>query len=250
MPHNASILVVDDESAMRKTLSLILTAKGYTVTTARDGAEAIARVKEQPFDVIFLDIVMPLMDGVAVLKQIKTVRPEATVIMMTAYAVEELVRQALAGGANGILHKPLDMDEIIALVEKARATEQGAFILVVDDDPGIAVTLQHVLAAQGYEVGIAHSGEEAITLAREKAFDLLFVDIKLPAMNGLETFLTIKEFQPQVAAIFMTGYRQEVAELVSEALDHAAYTCLYKPFDMEIVLKLVEEIVARKQQAQ
>jgi two-component system response regulator HydG len=66
--------------------------------------------------------------------------------------------------------------------------------------------------------------------------------VKLPVLNGLETYLTIKEINPRVSAIMMTGYRQEVGELVEEALRSSAYTCLFKPLDMDKVVALVAEI--------
>ena len=74
----------------------------------------------------------------------------------------------------------------------------------------------------------------------------MFIDMKLPTINGLETYLAIKEINPEAAAIMMTVYRQEMAGLVEEALKNDAYTCLYKPLEMEDVLKLVHEIWERR----
>ena len=71
--------------------------------------------------------------------------------------------------------------------------------------------------------------------------------MKLPTINGLETYLTIKKINPQIIAIMMTGYRQEMAELVQEAINNNAYTCLYKPLDIEILLELIDKILKVKQ---
>jgi len=92
MGKKASVLIVDDNVSLCKTLSLILRHKGYDVATAADGSEAIMRVEERLFDMIFMDIKMPLMDGVETYRRIKRIRPEAAVMMMTAYAVEDLVK--------------------------------------------------------------------------------------------------------------------------------------------------------------
>ncbi|MEA3459155.1 MAG: response regulator, partial [Chloroflexota bacterium] len=100
----------------------------------------------------------------------------------------------------------------------------------------------------GYQVGTALSGEEAIEIARENKYDTIFIDMKLPTINGLETYLAIKEVNPQVVAVMMTAYRREVSDLVEEALMKDAYTCLYKPFDVEEVIKIVDEICRRKRQ--
>lgn len=135
MAKKASVLIVDDNIGLVKTMSFALRRKGYAVTTAEDGPEAVTRVEERPFDIMFMDVKMPVMDGVETYRRIKKIRPEAVVVMMTAYAVEELVQQALQEGAYGIIYKPLDIEKVIALCERARQSEQGALILVVDDDP-------------------------------------------------------------------------------------------------------------------
>ena len=243
----AGILIVDDDVSFSKSLSLVLGRKGYIVTTAKDGAEAIAKVQEKSFDVVFMDIKMPLMDGVETYKKMKKVRLETMVVMMTAYAVEDLVQEALQEGAYGIIYKPLDIEKVIALIERAKEDKQGALILVVDDDPGTCTTLKNIFRHRGYRVCTVYTGEEAIAKAQKKDYDIIFIDMKLPTINGLETYLAIKKVNPQAVVIMITGYRQEVADLVEEALNNNAYTCLYKPLDMEELLRLVEEIEEKKQ---
>jgi len=228
-------------------MSLILGRKGYAVTTAQDGPEAIEMVQESPFDIVLMDIKMPVMDGAEAHRRIKNIRPEAVVIMMTAYAVEDLVQQSLQEGAYGIVYKPLDIDKMVALIERAKEVKEGVLVLVVDDDPGTSITLKNILTKKGYRVGTAHTGEEAIAMAQEKAYDIVFIDMKLPTINGLQTHLAIKEVNPEAVTIMMTAYWQEMADLVEEALKSDAYTCLYKPLDMTEVLRLVDDISKRKQ---
>jgi two-component system response regulator HydG len=249
MEEKASILIVDDNISLCKTMSFVLGRKGYAVTAAGDGPEAIAIVEGRPFDIIFMDIKMPLMNGVETYKEIKKLRPEAVVVMMTAYAVEDLVQEALQEGAYGIVYKPLDMEKVVALIESTIAVEQGALILVVDDDPGTSITLKNILIKRGYKVGIAGTGEEAIAMARQNAYDIIFIDMKLPTINGLETYLAIKEVNPEAVAVMITAYHQEMADLVEQALKSDAYACLYKPLDVTELLKLVDEIWGRKQGA-
>ena len=249
MKKRANILIVDDNISLAKTTSLILKRKGYEVTTAQNGLAAIKRIKERPFDLIFMDIKMPLMDGVETYRKIKKIRPETIVIMMTAYAVEDLVAKALKEGAYGIIYKPLDIEKMISLIEKSRKKKQGALILIVDDDPGTCTTLKNILLKKGYRVGIAHDGEKALTMALEKTHDIIFIDLKLPTINGLEVYLKIKEIDPKLVAIMMTGYCKEMTDLVEEALNNNAYACIYKPLDIEKLLMLVEEILERKKKA-
>lgn len=242
-PH---ILIVDDDASMVRTTAMILGRKGYAVSTAQDGHAAIEKVKEQPFDIIFMDIKMPVMDGVETYRRIKEIRPKAVVMLMTAYAVEDLVAQALEEGAYGILYKPLDMDEVVAMIEAAREDKKGALIMVVDDDPATCTTLKNILIRRSYKVVVAHSGEEAIAAAKKKTYEIIFIDMKMPTLNGLETYLAIREVNPQVVAIMITAYRQEMSDLVEEALENHAYTCLYKPIEIGSMLRILEEISEQK----
>ena len=249
MEKKASILIVDDNVSLCKTMSFVLEHKGYAVTTVNSGYEAVERAQGKSFDMVFMDIKMPLMNGVETFKKLKGIRPGATVVMMTAYSVEELVQEALQEGAYGILYKPLDIEKVISIIDESKKSKQGALILVVDDDPGTCVTLKNVLVKRGHKVSTAHTGEEAIAKARENMHDLLLIDMKLPTINGLETYLAIKEINPGATAIIITGYREPMGHLVEQAISHSAYACLYKPLDLAKMLDLVDEIMARKVKA-
>jgi len=241
-----TILIVDDDASMVRTTAMILDRKGYNVDTAEGGARAIEMVQEREYGVIFLDIKMPVMDGVETNRRIKEICPEAVVMMMTAYAVEELVEQALDEGACGILYKPLDIDRMLEIIEEAEVTGSGTLVLVVDDNPAIGEALQQVLTKNRHVVGVASTGEEAIAMAIQETYDVLFIDLKLPAINGLETYLAIKKVNPEAVAVIMTAYLDELSDLVDRALEEDAYALLRKPFDIEDVLRLVEEITGRK----
>ena len=120
MDRTTNILVVDDNDSLCRSMSMVLGRKGYDVSTARDGPEAIQRVRERPFDILFIDIKMPGLNGVQTYKKIKKIRPEAVTMMMTAYAVEELVKEAVRNSAFTCLYKPLDLDQVLSLVEEIR----------------------------------------------------------------------------------------------------------------------------------
>ncbi len=158
MDAKSSILIVDDDMGMCETLSDIMEDRGYRTVVALDGYEAVERVREAAFDVILMDIKMPGMDGVQTFREIKNVDPETAVVMMTAYAIEDLIREALREGAYGVLYKPLDMERVMSLIEDISG---GRLILVVDDDPNTCATLKDILEARGYKVGTALDGERA-----------------------------------------------------------------------------------------
>lgn len=103
------VLVVDDEPDARELLQEFLTGKGYEVLTASDGEEALQRVKAERPHLIFLDVRMPKMDGLEVLKRVREIDQEVGVIMVTAVKEEDIGRQALQLGAFDYITKPLDL---------------------------------------------------------------------------------------------------------------------------------------------
>jgi len=107
--------------------------------------------------------------------------------------------------------------------------------------------MKSVLEKKGFSVTSCLTGEEAIALAKGRSYNVFFIDMKLPVMNGLETYLEIRKINPKAVVVIMTAYRSEMDELVRQALEKGAYTCLYKPFEMDEVIKLVEEISRKKQ---
>ncbi len=113
------ILVVDDEASMCQYLSILLQKEGYAVTTASSGAEALALMETQPFDVVISDIQMPKIDGIQLLKGIKAIDPDTPVIMLTAYASEQSAIDAVNLGAYSYLQKHCKNDEIRVAVRNA-----------------------------------------------------------------------------------------------------------------------------------
>lgn len=100
------ILIVDDADFLRMMLEDILIRQGHTVLQARDGAECLERLRDEAIDVCLLDICMPGMDGIEVLRKIKETHPALTVIMLSAFSQENNVKQALQLGADAFIVKP------------------------------------------------------------------------------------------------------------------------------------------------
>jgi len=237
-----SILVVDDLRSIRLTLGGILEDEGHSVATVENGYQAIEAAKKAHFDAIFMDIKMPGINGVQTFREIKRVDPKTAVIMMTAYSVEELVKEALEEGAYAVVYKPFDIDRIIAIIEELLSDR--TLILVVDDQFSDRETLKVILEDKGYKVATAKDGREAIEMVRSKHYDIIFLDVRLPGMDGVETFEHVKKIDPEVTVIMVTGYTEE--NLVKKAVSEGACTWIFKPFDMEKVIGLVESISREK----
>jgi two-component system response regulator HydG len=113
------ILVVDDERSHRTMLKAVLTKEGYDIAEADDGVSAIKAVENDSFDLILMDIRMTDLDGIEAMREIKRTSPSIPVIMMTAYASIKTAVEALKSGAYDYLTKPLDVEELKILIQKA-----------------------------------------------------------------------------------------------------------------------------------
>jgi len=112
------ILIVDDDPGMAETLIFILETEGYLVTVAENGSTAIELVRQENFDLILMDVKLPGMNGVEAYKAIKRVKPNSKAVMITAYALENLIQEALREGALSIFHKPLDIPALLEFIRQ------------------------------------------------------------------------------------------------------------------------------------
>ena len=118
--------------------------------------------------------------------------------------------------------------------------------MIVDDDTSTRESFKKVLARKGYEVITAADGDEAIQSAEGNNFDIVFIDLKLPTINGLEVFHRMKDLRPDTVAVLVTGFEEEYKDKIEQALVESAYACFHKPLDMNEIIKVVKDIVKRK----
>jgi DNA-binding NtrC family response regulator len=117
------VLVVDDEESMRHYLMKTLTREGYRVAVARDGPEALALAQERTPDLALVDVRMPGMDGVAVMRSLRASLPRLPVVLMTGHGTVQHALAAMKQGATDYVMKPFRVDAVLATVAKALATE-------------------------------------------------------------------------------------------------------------------------------
>jgi len=124
MPRHGSILVIDDEEIMREILETLLAREGYSVRSAASGAEGLELARSIPFDAAIVDVMMPGMDGMAVLEELKKLDDELPVMMITAYASVENAIAAMKRGAFDYITKPFKNDEVLVVVRNAMERRQ------------------------------------------------------------------------------------------------------------------------------
>ncbi|MBT3363066.1 MAG: response regulator [Chloroflexi bacterium] len=118
MPNASNVLIVDDEPGILKTLTSILLDKGMSIAQAYNGVKAVEAMTNHQFDTVLLDIMMPEMNEVDALIEIKRINPQAKIIMMTGFGKNHpLVKQALESGVDKLLEKPFDLDELLDCIE-------------------------------------------------------------------------------------------------------------------------------------
>lgn len=112
MKTQRKVLVVDDDPVIAKSFDRVLSGKGYAVINARDGSEALRKLRDEEYDVVFTDIRMPGMSGIEVAERIKATQPWLPVVIVTGYGTDENEARAEAAGVSGFLRKPLSPEMI------------------------------------------------------------------------------------------------------------------------------------------
>lgn len=114
----SKILVIDDEPEFRRLLANVLTEIGYEVSTATGGRQGLAKIRQNPPDILFLDIKMPHMDGLECLRRIRKIKRKFVVVVMTGYGDIQSAREAMRLGADEYISKPFDLDDLKGLVNE------------------------------------------------------------------------------------------------------------------------------------
>jgi signal transduction histidine kinase/CheY-like chemotaxis protein len=230
-----TVLVIDDEPAVRELMQRFLVKEGFRVATATDGEEGLRLARELRPDVITLDVMMPGMDGWAVLSTLKA-EPELAAIPVIMLTIVDDKNQGYALGAEEYLTKPVDRDRLMAILNRYRRNREGTSsvppVLVVDDEPMMRDLLCRLLEAEGCAVIEAENGRVALERVREAPPGLILLDLVMPVMDGFE-FVT--EFRKKLAwraipiviltaKVLSEAERRQLDGDVAKILQKGAYT--------------------------
>ncbi len=194
-----TVLVVDDDPNSRDLLRRLLEKEGFTVAAAAGGAEGLTRAREIQPDLIALDVMMPSMDGWAVLTALKADPATAAIPVVMVTMVEDRP-MGFALGASDYLSKPVEKSRLLDAVARcvARKTDD---IMVVDDDPMAADIILRALKADGRPSRHARNGREALSLVRSSRPALIVLDLMMPEMDGFAFLEALRAEGPECAAI-------------------------------------------------
>jgi DNA-binding response OmpR family regulator len=168
-----SILIVDDEKNIRLTMLQSLEPMGMVVQAAVNGEEAIEKLKEDRFGIVFLDLKMPGMDGIEILRQIKEKWPETRVIIITAHGTIDIAVEAMKLGAVDFITKPFSPKEIRELVDRVLKREELNESTAVDYQDLIELTRQYMNAGDFKAARVSARKAIALDPGKPDAYNLL-----------------------------------------------------------------------------
>ncbi len=242
----AKILIVDDEQPVCDLLSRIFNRHGHQAVTATGGYDALVAFQEYRPDVTVLDLRMPEMDGLAVLRRIRDLDPQAAVVTLSGGGSEAMEEQARHLGVKDTLRKHASFDDLLGTLNRllqhpapagssagtsGSPQPAGATILVVDDEAMVRNMLVQYLSLRGYRALAAQHGEEALAIVRDSPPDLALLDMYMPGMNGVEVLRRLRANGYKGGVVALTASQD--AALLQEALELGSVDVLGKPVDLE-----------------
>ena len=234
------VFVVDDDPDFAEGVALILELEGHEVAFASTGEEAVERVREEHFDITLMDVRMPGINGLESMLEIRSIKPDAKVIMMTAYSAEHLLDRAVEEGALGVLHKPITSSTLVQALLRA---QPNGVILIADDDPDFVAGIKPMLTDAGYRVDVAHTGEEALDKLLAGTFDVLLLDLRLPVLTGFQVYDELRRLGRTVPTIVVTGYASEEQASIGSMLQMSVSQFLVKPVRSDALVQAIEQLV-------
>ena len=193
IPPGNRILVVEDDDVAYDSLSAYLQSAGYVSLRAKSGEEALRLARSMRPMAITLDLVLPGVEGIDVLRQLKSdaKTSEIPVIIVSMLDNREL---GLAFGADDYFVKPVDWPRLLRRLADITANSPATKrLLLIDDDLAVHELLEHELAREGYVVDKAYSGSEGLVRAEETKPDVIILDLAMPGMSGFQVAEALRQ---------------------------------------------------------
>jgi len=236
-----TVLVIDDEAAVRDLMQRFLTREGFRVVTAPGGEEGLRRARELRPDAITLDVMMPGMDGWAVLSALKADAAVADipVIMLTIVDDKNL---GYALGASDYLTKPIDRERLVKVLTQHR---RDLPVLVVDDDAGLRQLLRRMLEPEGFTVVEAENGRVALERLADVQPSVILLDLMMPEMDGFEFVAEFRRHEAWRAIPIVVVTAKDLSQDDRERLNGHVQKILQKgTHDRDQLLAEVRELVS------
>lgn len=239
MSHSLSILVVDDDKDNAHSLGELFEMENHRVTIAHSGQEAIDAYSHNSFDLAFMDVMMPGKNGVESFLEIRRMKPHARIFMMTGYSVEELLRQAVKGGALGVLDKPFEAGEVLRMTR-----DVGRNGLVLTAPKTKCRDIGEAISAALSQNGIASRIMRSAGMLNETVNpeEILVIDAQVPLIDSVSFFKQAQHIGHVAPTILVPPDRDSID---ANALRDIGITgILNKPFDPLNLLTRLSQLAA------
>jgi PAS domain S-box-containing protein len=249
-PKAVRVLVIDDEPAVRDLMTRSLASEQIVAVTAADGEEGLRLAREQVPDLIFLDVLMPKMDGWAVLTAIKADDKlrDVPVVMLTMMSDHQM---GYLLGASEYLTKPVDRNRLLSVMAKYKPTATADGVLVVEDDEATRQVLARTMAKQGWRVTEANNGQVGLARLRQVTPSLILLDLMMPEMDGFEFLAELRQnpLWQQIPVVVLTSKDLTAEErgLLSGKVERILQKGMYsREALLREVKKIVEDCASRR----
>jgi PAS domain S-box-containing protein len=244
--HFGRVLVIDDDPTARDLMERFLTREGFQPVTAEGGEEGLKLARKSRPDVITLDVMMPKMDGWAVLQELKS-DPELRGIPVIMVTIVDDKNLAYTLGADDYMTKPIDREQLASVLQKYRCAHPPCQVLVVEDDETTRGMMHSMLERDGWRVTEAANGEEGLERVNEASPHVILLDLMMPEMDGFEFIARLRRLERSrnIPVVVITA-----KELTAEdrgRLTGSVEKILSKgQFTMEDLLLQVRSLVGRR----
>ena len=245
---NARVLYADDNLVNHQLVKKLISKTGATIDLAENGAEAMLLAMKQPYDLILMDIKMPVISGTTAGRLLRSYGYTKPIIAFTANVMASEVDSYLEMGFNSHLEKPINVTRFYGEVSRLcsasndpRAEEPDAIthnitplrghILVAEDNPVNQMVIRRFLQNQGATVEIVENGEAAVASVASKHFDMVLLDLEMPVKDGYQTAAEILEAKPDAPVYALTADNDLATRKRCEALGFRGV--LLKPIEKQ-----------------
>ncbi|HMV87023.1 MAG TPA: response regulator [Blastocatellia bacterium] len=236
------ILMIEDSPANQQLVLRILEKAGYQVDLAENGEIGVQRAQAARYDLILMDIQMPVMDGFAATKAIrqyeeKSCQEPVPIIALTAHAIEGYREQCLAQGMDDYLTKPIKRERLLESVREC--LERRHVVLVVEDTIENQKLIKNYLKDEPLRLLFAHNGRQALDLLARRQVSLVLLDMEMPVMNGFETITQLRRRYDASALPVIALTAHDNAAVRARCLESGCTDFLTKPFKKSQLLDTV-----------
>jgi len=247
------ILVVDDDIDVRDRFYEIFSSLSYSVSCVPTASEALARLLEERYNLIILDNKMPEVGGFETAEKIRQFDKETEIIILTEGEPSLKDKEdASLLKVSVVIQKDFSthfmMKGILEVLKNARADKKlenfgrknELTIMIIDDNPDVRGVLEGFLSKKGYNVMVASDGEDALMKIKVQMPDIVFLDLRMPGMDGLMVLKAIKQFNEEVNVVMLTSSQDSF--VMDEAKRLGACDYLTKPYDIEKLDTLITSL--------